>query len=285
MKNIGSNFVLKFFLLKCIRVVIIGILCMGIFIYQMIEKIKYHPLKHKLYDLQKCDTGGKKDTKLKNKLEGTNEQQNNKNNCKILNNEELSSTTNKECLKVDLNKEKVLKYISSDKENLKDKVINYNDLTSNLNRKDLLAVLETINEETPKNDLISIWSHALGINRGDINELVDKLIAYTEDYINKHNENNIDINKMKTILNIDPKGWNDFKSAFVIKLVREDTVFSRSFYEILKKEKKIEDIKKLIKSFIECTDAIKNQEYEDYIKMFHYLFEKYINSLGKKKKK
>ncbi|CDO61736.1 Plasmodium exported protein (PHISTa), unknown function [Plasmodium reichenowi] len=285
MKNMDSNFVLKFFLFKCICVVIIGILYLPNDRKNQVSSIKSSEInQRKLYDLQKCDRGGKKDSKLKNKSEGTTEQQNNKNNGNNLKNEELLSRTNKKCLKVDLNREKLLKYFSFDKENIKDKVINYNDLTNNLNRKELLAVLETINDKTPRNDLINIWSHVVGINRGEIDELIDKLIAYTEYYMNKHNKHDININDMKTFLNINPKGWNDFKVECVKKIACEDSVFSQRFYKILKKEKKIEEIKKLIKSYIEYADDIKNKEYENYIERFHYLFEKYINSLGKKKK-
>ncbi|SOS77906.1 Plasmodium exported protein (PHISTa), unknown function [Plasmodium sp. gorilla clade G1] len=289
MKNTGSNFILKFFLFKCIFVVIIGILCMGILYLPNDRNNKVSSIKssekyqRKLYDLQRIVKGRKKDSKLKNKSEGTNEQKSNKNNGNIVKNEESLSRTNKKCLKVDLNREKLLKYFSSDKENIKDKDINYNDLTNNLNRKELLAVLETINEKTPRNDLINIWSHVVGINRGEIDELIDKLIAYTEYYINKHKKPDININEMKTFLNINSKGWNDFKIECVKKIACEDSVFSQRFYKILKKGKKIEEIKKLIKSYIEYADAIKKKEYENYIERFHESFEKYVNSSRKKK--
>lgn len=144
-------------------------------------------------------------------------------------------------------------------------------------------MLETINEKTPRNDLINIWSHVVGINRGEIDELTDKLIAYTEYYINKHNKHDININEMKTFLNINSKGWNDFKIECVKKIACEDSVFSQRFYKILKKGKKIEEIKKLIKSYIEYADAIKKKEYENYIERFHESFEKYVNSSRKKK--
>ncbi|SOV75450.1 Plasmodium exported protein (PHISTa), unknown, putative [Plasmodium sp. gorilla clade G3] len=131
--------------------------------------------QRKLYDLQRGSRGRKKDTKLKNKLE-----------------EQIRSI-----LKEDLNTENLLKYLSSDKENIKDKVINYNDLTNHLNRKELLAILETINEKTPRNNLINIWCHVVGINRGEIDEFIDKLTAYTEYYMNNYNKHHININEIK----------------------------------------------------------------------------------------
>ncbi|SOV16391.1 Plasmodium exported protein (PHISTa), unknown function [Plasmodium sp. gorilla clade G2] len=287
MKKMDRKFLLKSFLFKYIVVVIIGILCMGILNLSIDRKKKVSSIKsseicqRKLYELQKGGKGTKKDTKLKNKLEGTDEKENNKNSCNILSNEDLLSRINQKYLKKILNKEDPLKVASSDKEKIKDKVINYNDLTKHLNRKEVLAVLETINENTPKNDLINIWSHVVGINREEMDKIIDKIISYTEHYINNYNENNISMNEIKTYLNMNSKGWNDFKIQCVKKIACDDFVFSQSFYKILKKEKKIEEIKKLIESYIKYADDIKKKEYESYINWFHCFIDQYVTYIRK----
>ncbi|SOV22098.1 Plasmodium exported protein (PHISTa), unknown function [Plasmodium sp. DRC-Itaito] len=287
MKRMGRNFFLKSFLFKYIVVVIIGILCMGLLNFSIDRKNKVSSIKsseicqRKLYELQKAGKGTKKDTKLKKELEGTDERDNNKNSCNILNNEDLLSRINQMYLKKILNREDPLKGASSDKEKIKDKVINYNDLTKHLNRKEVLAVLETINENTSKNDLISIWSHVVGINRGEIDEIIDKLIDYTEHYMNKYNEHHISMNEIKTYLNMNSESWNYFKIQCVKKIARDDFVFSQHFYENLKKEKKIKEIKKLIESYMKYADDIKQKEYESYIKWFHCSFNKYVTYIRK----
>ncbi|SOV83976.1 Plasmodium exported protein (PHISTa-like), unknown function [Plasmodium reichenowi] len=71
-----------------------------------------------------------------------------------------------------------------EKSNMKNEInssinnINYNDISKKLTRQELFDVLDSFKECPPRQDLLNLWGHALGVNKEGLNVLFKKLLKH-----------------------------------------------------------------------------------------------------------
>ncbi|EWC85274.1 hypothetical protein PFNF54_05922 [Plasmodium falciparum NF54] len=156
------------------------------------------------------------------------------------------------------------------------RVVDYNDLSRNLSREELNAVLRGLNDDTPRNDLISIWNHVVRINRDGMVDIINSILLYVNNFVRNYKNGKLDVKEILEELKIDEKSLRLFKTSSLKEISSCDFKYYNDFYTLLNNEKKIEDIKDLINSYMKFADDTKKKIYHNYIKQFKESFEKYI---------
>ncbi|CDO67239.1 Plasmodium exported protein (PHISTa), unknown function [Plasmodium reichenowi] len=155
-------------------------------------------------------------------------------------------------------------------------VVDYNDLSRNLSRDELNAVLRSLNDDTPRNDLISIWNHVVRINRDGMVDIINSILLYVNNFIRNYKNGKLDVKEVLEELKINEKSLRLFKTCSLKEISSSDFKYNNDFYTLLNNEKKIEDLKSLINSYMKFADDTKKKIYHNYIKQFKESFEKYI---------
>ncbi|SOV20019.1 Plasmodium exported protein (PHISTa), unknown function [Plasmodium sp. gorilla clade G2] len=161
-------------------------------------------------------------------------------------------------------------------------VIDYHDLSRNLKKEELQAVLKSLKEGTTRNDLISIWNHVVRINRSGIDDIISSILLYIDNFMTNYQDCQLDLEEVLKALKINERTFKLFKSNIIKQISSNDFRYNNEFYTLLINEIRIEDIKSLIDSYMKFADSKKKKIYDNFIKDFHEMFNKYIE---KKKKK
>ncbi|SOV84045.1 hypothetical protein, putative [Plasmodium sp.] len=206
--------------------------------------------KRNLGEAEKNNKGSKRKKNLNNKKEDINKTKHNTHNIKW-NDQKVEE--NKSSANNDLDNSKV-----ENKSNISISNINYNDMSKNLTEKQLLDVLNSLEECPSKEDVLNLWRHTLGVNRERLNASLNELF-------NVFPKNSIDFsfipNKEGNTLSYTTI-WNKCVSEFGTETSINETRFTKEFYELINNKSSIDDIRNFIFS---CLDEFE-QKYKELYK-------------------
>ncbi|SCQ12819.1 Plasmodium exported protein (PHISTa), unknown function [Plasmodium sp.] len=165
----------------------------------------------------------------------------------------------------------------SNKENhTSEDVVDYNDLSRNLSKEELHSVLKSLKDDTSRNDLISIWNHVVRINRDGMDDIINSILSYIDNFISNYKNGELDVKEVLEQLKINERTLRFFKTNSIKQISSQDFRYNNDFYTLLSNEKKIESIKILINAYMKYADDKKKRIYDNYIKEFQESFKKYI---------
>ncbi|SOS81603.1 Plasmodium exported protein (PHISTa), unknown function [Plasmodium sp. gorilla clade G1] len=136
--------------------------------------------------------------------------------------------------------------------------INYNDISIQLTKEQLFDVLNSLKKVPPKENLIHLWNHTLGVNKKVLDDLIKDLLKY---FPKNSISNRFAFSDFKMTEGCYTKMWFDFMSDFG-KATMNENEHTRSFYGLIERQASIDDIRNYIFSFLEEYEQKYNELYE-----------------------
>ncbi|ETW47899.1 hypothetical protein PFMALIP_04087 [Plasmodium falciparum MaliPS096_E11] len=165
--------------------------------------------------------------------------------------------------KLDENNFSVNNYVENEKTKIENSNsinnINYNDISKQLTRQELFDVLNSFNECPPKEDLLNLWRHTLGLNKERLNALLNELF-------NVFPKNSIEFSFVPS------KCGNTFSYTTIwFRCISEcgaetsinETRFTKEFYELINNKPSIDDIRDFIFSCLEQFEQMYKDLYKE----------------------
>ncbi|SOV83944.1 Plasmodium exported protein (PHISTa), unknown, putative [Plasmodium sp.] len=223
-----------------------------------------------LGDAEKNHNGPKRKKNLKHKKEDVNKTKHNTNNIKC---NEQKVKENKYNTSNDNKNTNV-----ENKSNSSINNINYNDMSKNLTEKELLDLLNSLEECPSKEDLRNIWNHTVSVAKEGFDDIQKELRASIQKYLDN------DIYRYDAMGNKEflyDHLWKENISRFYRTVGTEVVEFTNKFFSLINDKHTLDDVLKFIYSFMEYFKTLKNELRETHQKE---LLQKIEGNVHKKKK-
>ncbi|SOV20120.1 Plasmodium exported protein (PHISTa), unknown function [Plasmodium sp. gorilla clade G2] len=149
--------------------------------------------------------------------------------------------------------------------------INYNDLSKNLTEKELLDVLSSLKECPPTKDLGNIWTHTVRVAKEGLGDIKKDLKESIQNYLdNDYSDTTSCIKKKLVYATI----WEENIARFNRTVEREQEKYTNDFFNLIKDESTLDDMRKFIYSFLEFFKILKEELYQDHQKELFLKIEK-----------
>ncbi|ETW20247.1 hypothetical protein PFMG_04256 [Plasmodium falciparum IGH-CR14] len=134
--------------------------------------------------------------------------------------------------------------------------INYNDMSKNLTEIELYEVLNSFEECPPNDDLRNIWKHSLAVAKEGFDNILKELKGKIQNYL----DNDIQLSNGKLLYK---DTWDRIDLKFCRTVAIEEAEYTRKFYSLINDKHTINDVVKLIYSFIENFNTLKEELHEN----------------------
>ncbi|SCQ12617.1 Plasmodium exported protein (PHISTa), unknown, putative [Plasmodium gaboni] len=149
--------------------------------------------------------------------------------------------------------------------------INYNDMSKKLTEKELLDVLNSFEECPPTKDLGNIWNHAVHVVKEGLDDIKKDLKESIKNYLDNDFSDTTSCIKKKLVY---ATIWEENIAKFNRTVEREQEKYTNDFFNLIKDESTLDDIRKFIYSFIEFFKILKEELYQDHQKELFLKIEK-----------
>ncbi|SOS78613.1 Plasmodium exported protein (PHISTa-like), putative [Plasmodium sp. gorilla clade G1] len=207
--------------------------------------------KRNLVQVEKSNKGPKRKKNLKNKKDDIDQTKANVNDL-ICN--EPNVEKNKDSINNDLEKSNIENESNNSISN-----INYNDISKQLTRQELFDVLDSFKECPPRQDLLNLWGHALGVNKEGLNVLLKKLLKHFPKNSIDHTFS-IDEDSDESYTTI----WFSCVHEFGKQTSISEIKFTNKFHELINNKSSIVDIRNFIFSCLEEFEQMYKEIYKEY---------------------
>lgn len=127
-----------------------------------------------------------------------------------------------------------------------------------MTKEQLFDVLNSLKKVPPKENLIHLWNHTLGVNKKGLDDLIKDLLKY---FPKNSISDRFELSEFKMTEDCYTKMWFDFMNDFGIATMNENE-HTRSFYGLIERQPSIDDIRNYIFSFLEEYEQKYNELYE-----------------------
>ncbi|SOV13762.1 Plasmodium exported protein (PHIST), unknown function [Plasmodium sp. DRC-Itaito] len=142
--------------------------------------------------------------------------------------------------------------------------LNYNDLTKQLTKEELFYVLNSLKKVPGRRNLNNIWRHADGLISDILNEKLNDLNVYIQEYKKKyetlHDEQSYRISKSGLM--------EKFLDEFDERIMEQKMTYSSNFKLLIIKCESIDEIKNFIHTFIDDLEKLINYIHGSYKHIF-----------------
>ncbi|SOV84263.1 Plasmodium exported protein (PHISTa), unknown, putative [Plasmodium sp.] len=209
-----------------------------------------------LGEAEKKHNGPQSKRNLKRKKEDLNKTNSKKNNTKC---NEQKVEENKNSTNNDHGHSKVENNSNSSVNN-----INYNDMSKNLTEKELLDVLNSLEECPSKEDLRNIWTHTIGVAKEGVDVIFKELKALIQKYLDNDFREVITMSGQKEFTY--DYIWKGHNLRLFQSVTSEEVEHTHQFYRLINDEHSLDNILKFIYSFLEYFKKLKMELHEKHKK-------------------